>query len=319
MQGPGYIRQQAICDKMIMDISDKGNRNRSCSSACRGTCKLTENNEKDCHTPLDFIRLSLIPGLGPVNQNRLLRICGSIDACFEITEEELRRRDDTSDSGQRIGTAKRRTFIANRECPDIKNRAEMIWKNCKEKCVTVITKDDERYPIRLKPLSDAPIILYTMGVLRINDFACAAGIVGARRCSGEGKQCAITTAIDEVRRGTCIVSGMAKGIDSYAHTAAIKNGGYTIAVLGNGPDICYPKEHIRLYEEIIRSGTVISEYPPGTEAQRYMFSNRNRLIAGLSDKLCVIDAGRNSGTRTTVEAACRYGRKVNLLCCVSGE
>ena len=313
MQGPGYIRKQAVCDKMIMDVSEKDNRNHSCSSASRGLLKLIENNEKDCCTSLDFIRLSLIPGLGPVNQNRFLKICGSIDACFEITEEELCRRDDASGSGQRIGNAKRQTFILNRECPDIIDRAEIILENCKEKGVSVITKDDEKYPIRLKPLIDAPIILYTMGVLRINDFDCAAGIVGARRCSGEGKQCAITTAIDEVRRGACIVSGMAKGIDSYAHTAAIKNDGYTIAVLGNGPDICYPKEHVRLYEEIIRSGTVLSEYPPGTEPQRYMFSNRNRLIAGLSDKLYVIDAGRNSGTRTTVEAGRRYGRKVNML------
>ena len=274
---------------------------------------LAESGEKDYRTLLNCIRLPLMPGLGPVNQNRLLKICGSIDYCFEITEDELHRRDDASSSGHRIGTAKRQTFVINRERRDIKERAENILDNCREKGVSVITKYDERYPARLKPLIDAPIILYTMGVLRINDFACSTGIVGARKCSREGKQCTIMTAVDEIRKGACIVSRMAKGIESYAHTAAIKNDAYTIAVLGSGPDICYPREHLRLYEEIIRSGTVLSEYPPGTEPQSYMFSNRNRLIAGLSDKLYVIDAGRNSGTRTTVEAGIRYGRKVETI------
>ena len=103
---------------------------------------------------------------------------------------------------------------------------------------------------------------------------------------------------------------MAKGIDAYAHTAAIKNGGYTIAVLGNGPDICYPGEHIHLYEMIIKNGCVMSEYPPGTKPRQYMFPRRNHLIAALSDEVFVIDTGRNSGTKTTVEACEIYGRNV---------
>ena len=106
---------------------------------------------------------------------------------------------------------------------------------------------------------------------------------------------------------------MAKGIDSYAHTAAIKSGGYTIAVLGNGPDICYPKEHERLYEEISVSGCILSEYPPGTETREYRFPKRNRLITALSDRLYVVDAGRNSGTQSTVEKGWEYGREVYIV------
>ena len=101
---------------------------------------------------------------------------------------------------------------------------------------------------------------------------------------------------------------MAKGIDSYAHTAALKSGGYTIAVLGNGPDICYPKEHQTLYEAIAQMGCVVSEYPPGVTPRSYMFPRRNRLIAALSDKLYIIGAGRNSGTNTTAAFCRKYQR-----------
>ena len=85
---------------------------------------------------------------------------------------------------------------------------------------------------------------------------------------------------------------------------------YTIAVLGSGPDICYPKEHQVLYEAIISCGCILSEYPPGTEPRRYMFPRRNRLIAALSDELYVIEAGRYSGTQSTVETCMRYGHEV---------
>ena len=103
---------------------------------------------------------------------------------------------------------------------------------------------------------------------------------------------------------------MAKGIDSYAHTAALKSHGYTIAVFGNGVDICYPKEHARLYEEIAEHGCIVSEYPPGTQPREYTFPKRNRLIAALSDKLYVIGAGRNSGTKSTVEYGKKYSKEI---------
>ena len=103
---------------------------------------------------------------------------------------------------------------------------------------------------------------------------------------------------------------MAKGVDSYAHTAALKKEGYTIAVLGSGVDICYPEEHQRLYEEIVQKGCVLSEYRLGTKPREFCFPKRNRLIAALSDTLFVIDAGHHSGTETTVTACELYGKKV---------
>jgi DNA processing protein len=147
-------------------------------------------------------------------------------------------------------------------------------------------------------------------MLRINEFTGCAAIVGARGWTAEGKGMAIDFATRAVESGSAVISGMAKGIDSYAHTAALKANGYTIAVLGNGVDICYPKEHDKLYAEIVKRGCVLSEYPPGTEPREYFFPKRNRLIAALSDKIYVVEAGRHSGTQTTVESGRKYSKTV---------
>ena len=102
------------------------------------------------------------------------------------------------------------------------------------------------------------------------------GIVGARRCTQEEKLKVKEITEQYVSDHTAIISGMAKGIDSYGHTACLKTGGYTIAVLGNGLDICYPCEHMRLMEKIAENGLLISEYPPGTQSAKYRFPQRNR-------------------------------------------
>ena len=177
----------------------------------------------------------------------------------------------------------------------------------------MITYEDSEYPERFRNIKDIPVILYIKGKLKINDFNNSIGIVGARRCTAAGKKTAINTAGMAVDADIAVISGMAKGIDSYAHTAAIKSNGYTISVLGNGVDICYPKEHEKLYEEIAEHGCVLSEYPPGTVPREYTFPKRNRLIAGLSDKLYVIDAGRNSGALSTVDYSKEFGREV-IMC-----
>lgn len=255
---------------------------------------------------LDHIIMTRIPGFGVVSQNRLLKICGSIEACFDMPDEEILRMDDSCSenrTGARLGL-----FLTHRNDQALKEEAERIVRNCEQKNIMVITEKDPEYPVRFRGLPDMPPVLYLRGNLRINEFARSVGIVGARRCSAEGKQAAVQKAISELQKGSAVISGMAKGIDSYAQTAAVKNNGYTIAVLGSSPDICYPAEHERLYEEIIIHGCVLSENPPGTKPKKYSFPKRNRLIAALSDELYVIDTGRNSGTETTVEACVKYGR-----------
>ncbi|MDY3714362.1 MAG: DNA-processing protein DprA, partial [Blautia sp.] len=110
-------------------------------------------------------------------------------------------------------------------------------------------------------------------------------------------------------------SGMAKGIDSYAHTACLKSGGYTVAVLGNGLDICYPCEHRKLMEQIAEKGLLISEYPPGIRPAKYRFPCRNRLISAWSDKMIVVAPGKGSGALITAEYEKKYGRKVEVIYC----
>jgi DNA processing protein len=133
-------------------------------------------------------------------------------------------------------------------------------------------------------------------------------IIGARRCSAEDKKKCISLVgqMSEKRPGAIIISGGAKGIDGYAHTAAIKNHLRTIAFVGTGLDICYPREHRELFEKICEYGVLLSEYPPGMPAKPYHFPQRNRLIAAWSGEMHIIGAGRNSGTRITQQYFEKY-------------
>ncbi len=237
-----------------------------------------------------YVMLTQMKGLGPVRQNELLAKSGGIEKLFEMPEDEEPE------------TAAERAFLRMRGSISLRERAVEIFDAAQLLGVQIINREDPAYPKRFKGLSDSPAVLYALGDLRINAFDRSVGIVGARRCTKEGRQQAIDAAASAVNAGKAVVSGMAKGVDSYAHTAAVRSGGYTIAVLGNSPEICYPKEHQTLYEKIIETGCILSEYPPGTGPRNYTFPRRNRIIAGLSDELFVIDAGRNSGTHTTVEA-----------------
>lgn len=255
---------------------------------------------------LKNITLTTIPGFGPVSQNRLLYLCDTVDRCYKMSREELDG-CDRKKGRFRIGEKRLELFIKAREDAEHLDQAERILQKCVDEGISVITREDEEYPDRMLSLADMPLVLYVRGNLKINEYRRSVGIVGARRCSPEGKDSAISTAEEEVSKGAAIISGMAKGIDSYAHTACLKAGGYTIAVLGGGPDQCYPEEHRPLYERIIRQGCVLSEYPPGTPPRKYMFPARNRLIAALSNTLYVIDAGRRSGTESTTAACQRYG------------
>lgn len=262
----------------------------------------------DDEVKIRYIMLTLMKGIGPVTQNALVEICGSIETCFETGYDNF----INADKLQMIGKKRIEKFINQRENSGIRIRAEEIIKKSAMSGINVITREDDSFPDRFKNIADMPVVLYAKGKLNINKSKKSIGVVGGRRCSAEGKQKAIDITVEAVYSDIVIISGMAKGIDSYAHTAAIKSGGDTIAVLGNGVDICYPAEHERLYEKIAEQGCVLSEYPPETAPREYYFPRRNRLIAALSDKLYVIDAGRNSGTESTIAYCQKYGREVRI-------
>lgn len=260
---------------------------------------MTEEERK-----IRYIMLTLMDGIGPVTQNLILDKCGDIEECFKADRDKI----ESLDHNGLIGKKKINAFFEQRESTDLLSRAKDILDDAWKTGLKIVARDDLKYPERFKGISDMPVLLYVKGNLRINDFRFSIGVVGARRCSVSGKEKTIETVSDAAGKDIAVISGMAKGIDSYAHTAAIKSGGYTVAVLENGADICYPKEHDRLYESIAESGCILSEYPPGTSPRSYMFPRRNRLIAALSDRLYVIDAGRNSGTESKVQYCHRYGR-----------
>ena len=256
-----------------------------------------------------YIMLTLMKGLGPVRQNLLLNACGGdMEMLFSLSEDELSGLMRT-----RTGADCIRLFVSQRNNETLLKEARVIEATSEKAGVIPVTREMEAYPHRFRGIRDMPVLLYTRGGLKINAYTGSIGVVGARRCTREGRDTAAALVKKAVTERSAIISGMAKGIDSYAHTAAIREGGYTIAVLGSGPDICYPKEHQALYDAIVSGGCILSEYPPGTQPRRYMFPRRNLLIAALSDELYVIEAGRHSGTQSTVEGCMKYGHVVTTI------
>lgn len=172
-----------------------------------------------------------------------------------------------------------------------------------------IKKGDKLYPETLNTVMPPVKQLYCLGDPGLLETKKAA-VVGSRKCSEYGKQTAMAISSALSRAEITVVSGMAKGIDNFGHQGTLRSGGKTVAVLGCGVDICYPAENRKLYERIVAEGLVISEYPPGTRPMPYMFPQRNRIIAGLSDAVCVVEAGSSSGALITAELAVDMGKTV---------
>lgn len=178
-----------------------------------------------------------------------------------------------------------------------------------------ITSGMPQYPQILKEIKGFPKELYYIGNINLLKERCVA-VIGSRNTTGYGRTTAVNMAKKIAGAGLTVVSGMAKGIDTCAHRGALDANGNTIAVLGCGADICYPKENLKLKEEIEKNGLVISEYPPNTKPQKYFFPQRNRIISGLSEITVVVQAGNNSGALITAELAAEQGHEV---CAVPGN
>src|SRR4030095_12517312 len=164
---------------------------------------------------------------------------------------------------------------------------ELLLQLVYDRKITAIPLCDQRYPALLRHIADAPLVLYMKGKLRAEDFDHSVGVFGPRRPSSYGQKMAKEIAHGLAASGVTIVSGMAVGIDSYAHRATLEAGGRTVAVLGCGVDVCYPSSNRPLYELLASGehGAVISEYLPGTKPEPWRFPARNRIISGLSHGL----------------------------------
>lgn len=188
--------------------------------------------------------------------------------------------------------------------------AEQILADCTRLGIQILTIQDADYPERLGQIYDPPCVLYWRGKpLRVDDCL-TVGVVGARKSTPYGDALAGKLGLELARRGVCLVSGIAQGIDAASLKGALQGGGRVVSVLAGGLDVVYPWENRWLYEDVAAAGTLVSEYPPGTEHAGYHFPVRNRIISGLSMGVVVVEAGEPSGALITARAALEQNREV---------
>ena len=249
-----------------------------------------------------WIWFSLIKGLGSKRKRQLLQKYKTPEKIYNLTKGELLQI-------QGIGENIIQSILneSTRNC--IEKHIEYMHENN----IDIINIFDKEYPEMLKKIYDFPISIYIQGNTKIlNGFSIA--IIGCRQASEYGKKAAKYFAYNLAKKQVNIVSGLARGIDSYAHIGTIYGNGRTIAVLGNGLDTIYPKENKYLIEKILNTeGSIISEYPLGTKPNKMNFPARNRIISGLSKSVIVIEAKEKSGTLLTVDFALEQGRDVYVV------
>lgn len=244
-----------------------------------------------------LLKLSLIPGLGPNIFFNLIEYFGSAEKMFKTDRETLEYSLSLND--------KVINEIYKFKDVDIKP----YISNLNAKGIKLLSYYDEEYPELLRNISDPPPVLYVKGNKEIlNDMGLS--VVGSRYCTYYGSQLAYEFSAQLADVGFTIISGMARGIDSQAHRGALSVKGKTIAVLGSGLDVIYPKENSTLYDEIAKNGAVISEFPMGTKPLKQNFPQRNRIISGLSVGVLVVEAGEKSGSLITASYALEQGKDV---------
>lgn len=242
------------------------------------------------------MRLARSTNVGPVTFRKLLERFGSGRNAIDALPDVIAQAKTT----RKIKIASRDETVAEIEAAKASRARPIIF-------------GDPEYPALLARIDDAPPYFYAIGRIELLGKA-AIGIVGARNASATGCGFARKISHELANAGYVVVSGMARGIDGAAHAAALQSnhnaGGGTIAVLGGGVDVVYPREHQDLYAQLCEQGCVVSEMPPGLQPQARHFPRRNRIISGLSLGTVVIEAGRNSGSLITARFAAEQGRDV---------
>lgn len=203
-----------------------------------------------------------------------------------------------------------REFLSNPPEPEAWGRTRKLIEKFEIRFVSIL---DDQYPSLLRNIFDPPPFLFYRGNLRKDDLRRTIAIVGTRKASPYGKQ--MTQQIGEklTQAGFTIISGLAYGIDAIAHLSSLNQGGKTLAVMGTGVDQIYPPENREIAEEIIKTGAIISEYVPGSKAEKWNFPTRNRIISGLSLGCLIIEGARSSGALLTAKFAMDQNRDVFAL------
>lgn len=244
-----------------------------------------------------WVAFSGMPGIGRVRISQLKEYFGSLQDAWKAPEAKLKQAGLDSRSIDAVVTLR----------PGISLDADM--EKLQRHRVNVLICEDPNYPSRLKEIYDYPPVLYVRGSLPAEDEPCLA-IVGTRRPTVYGRQVTEEIVADLSRSGITIISGLARGIDSVAHRAALDAGGKTVAVFGSGLNIVYPGENAKLAQAIMEHGALVSEYPLGVKPKAENFPLRNRIMSGLSLGVLVVEAGERSGALITAHQAVEQNREV---------
>ena len=245
-----------------------------------------------------WIWLSIIEKKNYTITRRLLDIYKTPEEISKLSKKELEQLEVEEQMIQEMTNPNYRRIV----------KAYMLYM--KEKNIQILTIKDEDYPYLLKQIYDPPSVIYIMGnkkILSQNGIA----IVGSRNCSLYGQKIAKYLSYQLAKKGIHIISGLARGIDTFSHIGTLQAKGKTIAVLGSGLDVIYPPENAKLAEKIVESGgCLVSEYIVGTKPLGEHFPARNRIISGLASGVVVVEASEKSGSLITVDFALEQGKNV---------
>ncbi len=245
--------------------------------------------------------LANIPGISAVKIRYLYEEAASAEEIYGMQRYQLKKITGiTEEDAQKIHNSRKDWDL------------EKEWYSLLEKGIGFTSIEQDDFPQKLKNIPNAPYALYYVGKLPDENRKSVA-IVGARGRSAYGSEVTRKLAKALSDHGVQVISGMAKGIDSDAHKGTLEGQGNTFAVLGCGVDVCYPKEHKYLYQNIIQNGGIISEYSPKTPPSPWQFPARNRIISGLSDCVLVMEAKEKSGSLITADFAIEQGKDVYAL------
>jgi DNA processing protein len=245
-----------------------------------------------------YLALNLLPRIGPIRVRRLLEHFETPQAILSAKRRELVAVPGIGeDMAEQIGDWENRIDLAEEQ------------RRIADHGISLVTLDDTNYPEALRTIHDPPFLLYMKGTLLPGDAA-AIGVVGSRRTTHYGKEQAKKLSFQLARAGFCIISGLARGIDTAAHEAALAAKGRTVAVLGSGIGNVYPPENQSLADRISESGAVLSEFPVLYVPDKQSFPLRNRIVAGMSQGLLVVEAPAWSGSLITANQALEQGRTV---------
>jgi DNA processing protein len=253
--------------------------------------------------------ISNIPNIGIKKIEHLIQIFGSPREVFHASRKAMEQfKENCKIEGLRFGALDLENLIHSRDEEKVKKE----YAKLQSSGIYFVSKEDDAYPNKLRQIYGSPFSLYIKGCMPKEEEKVIA-IVGARDCSPYGKEMAKYFAGSLAKTGITIISGLARGVDAYAHEGALTAGGITYGVLGCGIDICYPKENINLFMEMQNSGGVLSEYGPGIQPYAGNFPMRNRIISGLCDGILVIEAKEKSGSLITVDMGLEQGKEIYAL------